>query len=116
MAETTEIEKRDEGKINLPSSLLPLEQLSWNYWWSWAPDGLGIFRDLDPETWEECEHNPRQLLLKPSEYRLAQASTDPPYLERVKRISERFRAYTEYVPDWSAIGSSPITPPHTLAY
>ena len=116
MIETTEIEKQDEGKINLPSSLLPLEQLSWNYWWSWAPDGLGIFRDLDPETWEECEHNPRQLLLKTSEYRLAQASTDPPYLERVKRISERFRAYTEHVPDWSAIGSSPITQQNPVAY
>ncbi|HEY8223763.1 MAG TPA: alpha-glucan family phosphorylase [Pyrinomonadaceae bacterium] len=117
MIETTEIEKQDEGKIELPSSLLPLEQLSWNYWWSWAPDGLSIFRDLDPDTWEECEHNPRQLLAKTSEYRLAQAATDPYYLERVTRISEKFKAYIDHAPDWSASPSaSAVTHQHPVAY
>src|SRR4029453_5270272 len=116
MAETTEIEKRDEGKIDLPSSLLPLEQLSWNYWWSWAPDGLSIYRDLDPETWEECEQNPRQLLAKTSGYRVAQAATDPVYIERVKRISERLKAYVDHVPDLSALGSPAISQQHPVAY
>ena len=116
MIETTEIERQDEGKVALPSSLLPLEQLSWNYWWSWAPDGISIYRDLDPETWEECEHNPRQLLAKASEYRLAQASTDPAYLQRVTRISERFKAYLDHVPDWSAFGPSAISQQHPVAY
>ncbi len=32
----------------LPATLQPLEPLSWNYWWSWAPDGAELFRDLDP--------------------------------------------------------------------
>ena len=86
MIETTEIEKPGEGKTGLPSPLLPLARLAWNYWWSWAPDGPSIFRDLDPETWEECEHNPRQLLASTSGYRLAQAATDPLYIDR-SRIS-----------------------------
>jgi len=71
MVETTEIEKRGAAQQNrLPAPLAPLERLAWNYWWSWAADGAGIFRDLDPEIWEECEHNPRQLLAKTSAYRL----------------------------------------------
>jgi starch phosphorylase len=100
MIETTEIEMHGEGETNLPSPLLPLQQLSWNYWWSWAPDGLSIFRDLDPETWEECEHNPRQLLATISAFRLAQAATDPLYLQRVARISERFQTYIERPSVW----------------
>jgi hypothetical protein len=61
MIETTEIEKRAAQQPKLPAPLAPLERLAWNYWWSWAADGAGIFRDLDPEIWEECENNPRQL-------------------------------------------------------
>ena len=90
MIDTTEIEKLAVRKNNLPAPLLPLERLAWNYWWSWTADGASIFRDLEPEIWEECEHNPRQLLARTSSYRLAQAATDPAYLERVKRLVNCF--------------------------
>jgi len=117
MIETTEIENRLEGKIDLPSPLLPLEQLSWNYWWSWAPDGLSIFRDLDPQTWEECEHNPRRLFVKTSAYRLAQVATDPHYLQRVASITEKFKSYIERPQLWlSSEGHSPITTERPVAY
>ena len=53
MIDTTEIER--VGRNNeLPAPLIPLERLAWNYWWSWAADGESVFRDLDPEIWEEC--------------------------------------------------------------
>ena len=117
MIETTEIENRLEGKIDLPSPLLPLEQLSWNYWWSWAPDGLSIFRDLDPQTWEECEHNPRRLFVKTSAYRLAQVATDPHYLQRVASITEKFKSYIERPQLWlSSEGHSQITTERPVAY
>lgn len=115
MIETTEIEKHGEGKMDLPSPLLPLARLAWNYWWSWAPDGASIFRDLDPETWEECEHNPRQLLARTSGYRLAQAATDPLYLDRVARIDQKFTTYLESPPAWST-PNAPITADHPVAY
>lgn len=100
MIETSEIEERAASKIHLPVPLRPLEKLAWNYWWSWAPDGASIFRDLDPETWDECEHNPRLLLASTSEYRLAQIATDPLYLERVRRINDAFDTYMAPAPPW----------------
>jgi len=111
MIETTELEQRAR-KNSLPASLLPLETLAWNYWWSWGPDGISIFRDLDPEIWEDCEHNPRQLLARTSSYRLAEAATDPVYLERVQRISQIFEAYM--ASDERRIPE--ITPEHPVAY
>ena len=78
---------------DLPLPLQALERLSWNYWWSWAADGASIFRDLDPHLWEECEHNPRLLLARTSEYRLAQMATDPKYIERVSELERHFDEY-----------------------
>lgn len=92
MIDTTEIEHR-VGRHELPAPLIPLERLAWNYWWSWAADGESVFRDLDPEIWEECERNPRQLLARTSSYRLAEAATDPVYLERVRHLDESFQTY-----------------------
>jgi glycogen phosphorylase len=92
--------------------LLPLESLAWNYWWSWAPDGPAVFRDLDPELWEESEHNPRQLLARISPYRLAQAASDPVYLERVQRLANRFDTYMNADP----VSTFTVTREHPVAY
>ena len=111
MVETTEIEKRVREN-SFPAPLLPLARLAWNYWWSWAPDGISIFRDLDPELWEDCEQNPRQLLARTAPYRLAEAATDPAYIERVQRLDTLFEAYISA----PAASSSSITAEHPVAY
>ena len=115
MIETTEIEQRVARTDALPAPLKPLERLAWNYWWSWAADGASIFRDLDSEIWEDCEHNPRELLAKTSAYRLAEAATDPVYLERVSRIDQIFQSYMAVSPHWQHQGKT-ITPEHPVAY
>lgn len=115
MVETSEIEKRAAEQSRLPAPLAALERLAWNYWWSWAPDGAELFRDLEPESWEDCEYNPRQLLAKVSEFRLAEAATDPIYLERVQRIDEKFQSYMAAGIGWS-IADLKITSEHPVAY
>ncbi len=70
MIETTEIvEKQLIDENDLPPLLQALKRLAWNYWWSWSADGPSLFCDLDPEIWEKCENNPRQLLSRTSAYR-----------------------------------------------
>jgi starch phosphorylase len=122
MIETTEVINKTTAIDNssLPLPLRPLEQLSWNYWWSWSAGGTSIFRDLDPDVWEECEHNPRQLLARTGEYRLMQMATDPVYIERLSKLSDRFLQYMAK-PLVTRIGSSqngrsPISPEHPVAY
>ncbi|PWT83349.1 MAG: hypothetical protein C5B44_00780, partial [Acidobacteria bacterium] len=63
MIETTEkmIKIPEPVIAQLPVPLKPLLSITWNYWWSWSADGPSVFRDLDPELWDECEHNPRLL-------------------------------------------------------
>lgn len=112
MIDTTEIEQR-VVRHELPAPLIPLERLAWNYWWSWAADGESVFRDLDPEIWEECERNPRRLLARTSSYRLAEAATDPVYLERVRRLGESFQSYMTSQPHLQV---AEISTEHPVAY
>ena len=115
MSDTTETEQRVAQNNALPAPLIPLERLAWNYWWSWAADGASVFRDLDSEIWEECEHNPRELLAKTSQFRLAEAATDPVYLERVRHLDESFQSYMASRPHWQHQANT-ITQDHPVAY
>lgn len=99
----------------LPSPLQALERLSWNYWWSWSTDGASVYRDLDAELWDECEHNPRLLLSKVSEYRLAEMATDPVYLGRISKLAAEFDRYMN-VTQVSPASASTVTAEHPVAY
>ena len=120
MIETTDELTKQTIDKELPLSLRQLDRLSWNYWWSWAPDGAATFRDLDPKIWEECEHNPRLLLSRTSEYRLAQMATDPTYILRVRKLVERFDQYmidSQARQDgWSRDPATQFNSNHPVAY
>ena len=94
MITETEIERSAAARgRELPPNLQQLERVAWNYWWSWAPDGSAIFRDLDPEMWQRCEHNPRALLALASEVRVAQMAAEPAFVDRVGLLAKRFDGY-----------------------
>ncbi len=39
-----------------------LHDLAFNLWWTWHPEVIELFRDLDPAIWRETNHNPLTLL------------------------------------------------------
>ncbi len=112
------------ARPSLPLPLQPLEPLSWNYWWSWSQDGASVFRDIDPDVWEECQHNPRLLLARVSEYRLSEMASDPVYIDRLKKLFEQFirymgtkESFEGSAENWSNPEvTSTITPEHPVAY
>ena len=98
----TEIESSVTPR-ELPRTLQPLQHLSWNYWWSWAPDGVEVFRDLDPSIWEQCERNPRALLAQVSDLRLTQMAADPMFADRVRQLTDRFEGYISDSRPWPGL-------------
>ncbi len=83
----------------LPENLRFLETLSWNYFWSWKPEGTNLFREIDPRLWDECEQNPRLFLKRASELRLWQKALDTSYLKRLQIFSEDFEKYISAAPE-----------------
>src|SRR6266446_4466544 len=101
----------------LPFPLHALERLAWNFWWSWSRDGATCFRDIDSVLWEDCGHNPRLLLARASEFRLAEMATDPGYLERINKLAEDFDRYLDGPGSSSYLaGAATITTQHPVAY
>ena len=35
-----------------------LRVLAQNLWWTWHPEVISIFTDLDPHLWRQVDHNP----------------------------------------------------------
>jgi starch phosphorylase len=39
-----------------------LHDLAFNLWWTWHPEVIELFRELDPALWRATNHNPLMLL------------------------------------------------------
>ncbi len=120
MTPDTENEIKSEIAVRareLPTTLKPLEKLAWNYWWSWAPDGPEIFRDLDPGLWQQVEQNPKALLAQISDLQLTRMAADPAFASRAEQLSHRFAAYINETRSWPGLKlSARVTPQTPVAY
>ena len=65
-----------------------------NLWWSWHPEVVNLFRDLDPIRWRQLDHNPIALLAEFTPDRLEMRSAE---LVLYSRINQAFRRMKEYV-------------------
>lgn len=86
-------------KLNIPETLMPLEEIAHNMWWSWNHEATKLFKDLDPDLWKEVKQNPVQLLERLSYEKLEFLSKDKATLARVDKVYSDFRNYMDVKPD-----------------
>jgi len=78
---------------SLPKHLLRLRELAHNLWWSWNADATDLFRQLDPDLWDEVEHNPVKLLSLLGAKRLDQVAADTAFLAQMDRVLDKLHVY-----------------------
>ncbi len=83
----------------LPENISGLRDLAYNVLWSWNPDILALFEDLDSDLWEAVGHNPARLLREVSQQRLEEASQRSAFLEHYERCT-RFLDHYLREPSW----------------
>jgi starch phosphorylase len=71
-----------------------LGALARNLWWSWHPEVVSLFRDLDPIRWRQLDHNPLALLSEVSTERLEQRANE---LTLRSQINHAYRGLHEYL-------------------
>src|SRR5215213_1401493 len=110
----TEQSYKTEFYINreIPENLKNLEEIAWNYYWSWETEGAEIFRELGPTRWEKHEQNPRLMLKNINQFRLWQKSADHEYVEKVNRFAAKLREYLSAEPQ----NSGRVTKENPAAY
>ncbi|WP_066362781.1 alpha-glucan family phosphorylase [Herbidospora mongoliensis] len=83
----------------LPVELAPLGELVQNLRWSWHPETMDLFAEVDPEVWERVEHDPVALLGAVSAERLRALAQDRRFLRRVADAADDLREYMT-APRW----------------
>ncbi|MEJ7636861.1 MAG: DUF3417 domain-containing protein [Singulisphaera sp.] len=83
-----------------------LRELARNLWWTWQPDVVSLFRELDPALWRLTDHNPidflKRIPVDQLERRAAEMALD-------SRIDYAFRRLAEYLKSgdtWGAVHAS----------
>jgi starch phosphorylase len=68
--------------------------LAQNLWWSWQPEVIDLFRDLDPVRWRQVDHNPIPHLLALSGEQVEERARE---LVLHGRIRDAHRRLTQYL-------------------
>ncbi len=83
-----------------------LHKLAQNLWWSWNDDAISLFETLDPQAWQDVEHNPVHLMEGLSKKQMEAIEKDEVFVGCINKVYNRFLAYME--------GAS--TSPNRIAY
>src|SRR5262245_27191708 len=83
---------RYSDQVPLPPTLARLHELAVDLWWSWNPEGRGVFRRLDYALWRTTAHNPVRMLWLVPRARLDAAAADPAFVELYERAIQSLDA------------------------
>jgi len=70
-----------------------LRELAGNLWWCWQPDVQRIFRDLAPDPWDECNHNPLAVLEGTADGMLVERTDERALASRIRNAHRRLVEY-----------------------
>ncbi len=85
--------RRFTVRTHLPQPIAGLSHLATNLRWSWHPQTKALFRDLDPEAWQELNQDPVALLGSFDRARLAELAADESIVQRVAAATEDLERY-----------------------
>jgi glycogen phosphorylase len=70
-----------------------LMALARNLWWSWHPEVVNLFRDLDPVRWRQIDHNPIALLAEMTPEQVAERASEMVLYTRINQAHRRLKEY-----------------------
>ncbi len=80
-----------------------LRALASNLWWTWNPDVVNIFRDLDPIRWRELDHNPVGLLNELTPERIEARARELALHSRIHQAHRRLHEYLRHRATWGDV-------------
>ncbi|NLE40117.1 MAG: glycosyltransferase family 1 protein [Pirellulaceae bacterium] len=107
------------GQPSAPIGLSPealfekCNALARNLWWSWQPEVINLFRDLDPIRWRQLDHNPIALLAEFTPERLEMRASELVLFSRINHAFRRLKEYMSERATWArthagVLGSKPV--------
>lgn len=92
------------GKINvisvLPEQFKRLNDMAYNLWWSWNPEAIDLYREIDLELWEKTGKNPVRFMQEVSQKKLQARLEDAAYMKRLGEVVASFDSYMSEKNTW----------------
>jgi starch phosphorylase len=70
-----------------------LRELSRNLWWTWHPEVISIYRDLNPARWRSCQHTPLAFLEQFEDWELMPRAEEMAINTRINYAFYRLQEY-----------------------
>jgi len=85
-----------------------LRELARNLYWTWQPEIINVFRDLDPLLWRAVNHNTVDFLSRFSPPALRQKATELNLDARINYAFHRLRDYLNPKRTWGHVHAGPL--------
>ncbi len=85
-----------------------LRELARNLWWTWQPNVINLFRELDPVLWRTTDHNPVEFLSKITPEQLAKRAAEMAIHSRIDSAFRRLNEYLRNTDSWGATHASTL--------
>jgi starch phosphorylase len=82
--------------------------LARNLWWTWQPEVVDIFRDLEPKRWRELTHNPIALLQEISPAEVERRAEELVLVSRINYAYRRLGEYMTTIHHWGTTHTGPL--------
>ncbi len=80
-----------------------LRALAHNLWWTWHPEVISIFTDLDPHLWRQVDHNPIAFLNQITPEQVEERAAELVLHSRINYAFRRLNEYMEQQKTWGII-------------
>ncbi|HNT75304.1 MAG TPA: alpha-glucan family phosphorylase [Anaerolineae bacterium] len=109
----------NEEKTGLQAKLTPrlarLEELAYNFWWSWHRASRDLFKQLDLQLWATTRHNPIRILLETPSENIQRLTSDPLFLRDLDAVLMELDKDVKNGRPWY-VQQHPDLQQHTIAY
>ncbi|HEV3165078.1 MAG TPA: alpha-glucan family phosphorylase [Isosphaeraceae bacterium] len=85
-----------------------LRELARNLWWTWQPNVINLFRELDPILWRVTDHNPIEFLKKIPPEQLERRAAEMALHSRIDYAFRRLNEYLKNNDSWGAVHASSL--------
>src|SRR5436189_3558705 len=101
------------GELSAQSLYDKCWALARNLYWTWHPEVINLFRDLDPIRWRQLDHNPIALLKEFTPDRLEARAAEMVLFSRINYAFRRLKEYMSNSQTWAAthcgvLGGKPV--------
>ncbi len=89
-----------DSNIHLHERLRVLAQ---NLWWTWHPEVISLFTDLDPHLWRQVDHNPIAFVSQITPEKVEERAAELVLHSRINYAFRRLNEYVEKNMTWGAV-------------